>query len=107
MTSFTLQETVNHFLERSSVVYCCFLDAASAFDVVWHDGLLYKLYELGINGILRNIYTNMYSCISLDGLMSDWFPIKQSVRQGGVLSAWLCKRTPCWVRETVAGNIHS
>ena len=93
MTSFTLQETVNHFLERSSVVYCCFLDAASAFDVVWHDGLLYKLYELCVNGkmwrILRNIYSNMNSCISLDGLMSDWFPIKQSVRQGGVLSAWL------------------
>ena len=39
--------------------------------------------------ISRNIYTNMYICISLDGLMSDWFPIKQSVRQGGVLSAWL------------------
>ena len=94
MTSFTLQETVKHFLKRSSVVYCCFLDAASAFDVVWHDGLLYKLYELGVNGkmwrILRNIYSNMNSCISLDGLMSDWFPIKQSVRQGGVLSAWLC-----------------
>ena len=93
MTSFTLQETINHFIERNSVAFCCFLDASSAFDSVCHDGPFFKLFKMGINGkmwrVLRSIYLNMNSCVSFDGLKSDWFPIKRSVRQGGVLSAWL------------------
>ena len=48
---------------------------------------------MGENGkrwrVLRSIYSNMNSCVSFEGLKSDWFPIKQSVRQDGVLSAWL------------------
>ena len=28
-------------------------------------------------------------CVCHDGLMSQWFKLNQSVRQGGVLSAWL------------------
>ena len=34
MTSFTLQETVNHYIEMGSKVFCAMLDASSAFDVV-------------------------------------------------------------------------
>ena len=93
MTSFTLQETVNHFIERGSKVYCCMLDAASAFDHVWQDGLFYKLFNVGINGrlwrVLRSAYSNVRSCVSFDGILSRWFDVRQSVRQGGVLSAWL------------------
>ena len=46
MTSFILQETVNYNLERGSKTYCCMLDASSAFDTVWHDGLYFKLYNI-------------------------------------------------------------
>ena len=69
MTSFTLRETINHFIERGSKTYCCTLDASSAFDSVWIDRLFY--------------------CVFLDGVISPWFSVLQSVRQGGVLSAWL------------------
>ena len=31
----------------------------------------------------------MYSCVCHDGLMSQWFKLNQSARQGGLLSAWL------------------
>ena len=93
MTSFTLQETVNYFTERGTNVYCCLLDVSSAFDTVWIDGLFSKLFNIGINGkiwrLLYNAYLNMKSCVLYDGLLSDWFHLKQSVRQGGVLSAWL------------------
>ena len=82
-----------HFTERGSKVYCSLLDAKSAFDSVWHDGLFVKLFKLGINGkmwrLLRLTYNRMYSCVCHDGLMSQWFKLNQSVRQGGVLSAWL------------------
>ena len=48
--SFTISESINHMLERGNK-FACFLDVRKAFDTVWIDGLLYKLFsELGIKG---------------------------------------------------------
>ena len=43
--SFTILETINHMLERGSKLFGCFLDVKKAFDTVWIDGLLYKLFS--------------------------------------------------------------
>ena len=49
--SFTTLETINHMLERGSKIFGCFLDVRKAFDKVWIDELLYKLFtEFGIKG---------------------------------------------------------
>ena len=67
MTSFTLQETIHHFSERNSKTYCCVLDASSAFNTVWQDGLFYKLFNIGVNGrlwrVLRAAHNNVHSCV--------------------------------------------
>ena len=49
--SFTILEAINHMIERGSNVFTCFLEVRKAFDTVWIDGLLLKLFfEFGIRG---------------------------------------------------------
>ena len=51
--SFTILETINHMLERrgGGGGGGWFLEVRKAFDTVWIDGLLFKLFtELGIKG---------------------------------------------------------
>ena len=91
--SFILQETINYNVEKGSKVYTCLLDTSKAFDVVWFNGLFYKLYKFGIRGnmwrLLRDAYNGMLSSVLYRGFHSRWFSVKQSVRQGGVLLPWL------------------
>ena len=61
-----------------------------AFDRVWHDGLIYKLHELGVNiTLLKTVIAmliEMYSRVLHAGHYSDWFTVLQGKRQGGVWS---------------------
>ena len=62
--SFTLLEAINHMLERGSKMFSCFLDVQKAFDTVWIDGLMYKLFsDLGVSGKLwlanKDLYTDV------------------------------------------------
>ena len=71
----------------------CFLDARQAFDRVWHDGLFYKLSLLGVKPKLLHtviaMHSDMKSRVLYKGFHSDWFPILQGTRQGGVWSPFL------------------
>ena len=64
-----------------------------SFDQVWHDGMFYKLAKCGINKsilkVLINLYANMESCVRTQSQVSDWFPVLQGTRQGGVISPFL------------------
>ena len=58
--SFTILEKVNHMLERGSEIFGCLLAVRKAFDTVWIDFLLCKLFqEFDIKGrmwLLQRIY---------------------------------------------------
>ena len=65
-----------------------FLDISKAFDKVWHDGLLYKLKCLVVEGdfynILKNYLHNRKQRVVLSGQSSSWLEIIAGVPQGSV-----------------------
>ena len=70
-----------------------YLDMSKAFDKVWHEGLIFKLKQNGINGKLLKLLTN-YLCkrkqrVVINGSESDWDYIKSGVPQGSVLGPLL------------------
>ena len=93
LTSYLLHESIAYAKENSSKLYVCFLDAKKAFDKVWHAGLFYKMYNMGVDrSILRSVmemYDGMTSCVQYMGYRSPWFPVLQGTRQGGVISPFL------------------
>ena len=66
------------------------MDFKKAFDSVDRLKLWYKLGKLGICGkllnVLKSMYCNVKSCITIDGLKSDYFPNCLGLMQGEVLS---------------------
>ena len=88
-----LQETISYNRAKGKTVYVAFLDTRKAFDSVWIDGLLYKLYQKEIDSKLCRIAKGCYhdfSCrVFTGGMYSMWFPVKQGVHQGGPLSMFL------------------
>ena len=62
------------------------LDACKAFDVVWQESLLRKIYCAGIHGklwlCLSNLYSGAHLAVKWQGIFSS-FEIRQGVRQGG------------------------
>ena len=94
--SFTILETINHMLERESKVFGCFLDVRKAFDTVWIDGLLYKLfYEFGIKGrmwlAIKTLYTDVKAQVLYPGSLSRKFDVSQGTGQGRILAPFTYK----------------
>ena len=94
--SFTILESINHMLERGSKVFGCFLNVRKAFDTLWIDGLLFKLFsEFGIKGrmwlVIRNLYTGMKAQVLYSGSLLRKFDILQSTGQGRILAPFMCK----------------
>ena len=92
MSVLTLMESIQYYLQRDSPVFASFLDNEKAFDRIWHDGLFYKLYQLGVTGntwkLLHHCYTNNYAFVSYQGEKSDSYIVRQGVGQGRVISSW-------------------
>lgn len=90
---FNLQETICHYNDHGSSVYVAFLDCKKAYDTVWRKALMFKLHKLGLKGkiwkIIDDCHINNESTVAVNGTISEWFKIRQGVRQGGVLSGFL------------------
>ena len=91
--SFSILETINHMLERGSKVFSCF---PKAFDTVWIDGILYKLFsELGIGGrmwkVVEDLYTNVKAQVLYAGSLSRKIDVSQGKGQGRIFAPFMYK----------------
>ena len=94
--SFTILESINHMLERGGKVCGCFLDVRKAFDTVWIDGLLYKLFtEFDIRGrmwlAIKDLYTEVRGQVFYSSTLSRKFDISQGTGQGRILASFMYK----------------
>ena len=74
-------------------VRAVFLDISKAFDIVWHEGLIFKLKQNGISGkllkFLESYLCNRKERVVLNGYYSDYSDIESGVPQGSVLGPLL------------------
>ena len=70
-----------------------FLDISSAFDKVWHKGLLAKLEQIGICDavltLLKSYLSDRKQCVVVDGVKSPFLDINAGVPQGSRLGPLL------------------
>ena len=80
-------------LEDGRDVVFVSLDASSAFDRVWHDGLLFKLRQMGVRGNLydwiKSYLENRKQRVVINGKFSEWRDLGAGVPQGSILGPLL------------------
>ena len=88
-----LEQSIRRALASRGVVVALFCDLSSAFDLVWHTGLLYKLSRCGVEGALlawiRSFLTDRRFRVFVAGETSSSRGMSSGVPQGSVLSPML------------------
>ena len=93
---YVISESVNQAVEQWDNVFACFLDVRKAFDTVWHNGLLFKLYkelstDSGLWLIIKDLFQDLQAYVIHDGQFSSKFPISQDLGQGRSLAPFMYK----------------
>ena len=85
-----LKEAANQILKRGKTAYMIFLDVQKAYDKAWLDAILYALYRNGVGKknleIIRKLNTGLTAQIQTKYGLTRKITIRDSIRQGGVLS---------------------
>ena len=89
----SLVESIHSTLDIKLEVRSVYLDMSKAFDKVWHEGLIFKLKQNGIDGKLLGLFES-YLCnkkqrVVINGSESVWGKIDAGVPRGSVLGPLL------------------
>ncbi len=86
----TLKEAINTIKKMKKTAYIIFLDVQKAYDKAWLDAIMYVMHKNGLRGknweIMRKLNTNLQATIRTKYGNTRKIQIKDSIRQGGVLS---------------------
>jgi exonuclease III len=105
-----LSQTIVQGFEDKKHSAALFLDVAQAFDKVWHKGLLYKLFSIGLPNYLRSIISsfleNRTFSVKINCTRSSARRIRAGVPQGSILgpilfNIYMCD-LPIPLRSTLA-----
>ena len=84
------KEAVNAARSQKLPFYATFLDVTKAYDKAWIDAILYVMYKRGVNSklwqIIKKLNENLTANIHTKYGPTRKITIKDSIRQGGVLS---------------------
>ena len=90
---FSLTSIIQHRKASKLDTFPAFIDMNKAFDSINRPLLLYKLLRYNIQGKMYNaikaLYCRTFSCINLNGHLTEWFESLVGVRQGDNLSPTL------------------
>ena len=88
-----LKALIDSYKQKKKHIYACFVDFSSAFDSIWHQGLIYKMYKNGFSNkiikLLQSMYNKIQSCVKKQGVISESFNCNKGTRQGCSLSPTL------------------
>uniref|UniRef100_A0A0B7BNC7 Reverse transcriptase domain-containing protein n=1 Tax=Arion vulgaris TaxID=1028688 RepID=A0A0B7BNC7_9EUPU len=86
---FNMRTIIEKSREYNVDLYSCFIDYSKAFDCVEHQELWKIMGEMGfplhLIQIIRELYSHQMSAVRTCDDTSDWFDIRQGVRQGCIL----------------------
>ena len=90
---FRLSQSIMESFNRGEHVVAAFLDVKKAFDNVWHNGLRYKIYQLGLptkmTHWLSDFLVGWLIQVNVNSFLSSQINPKAGVLQGSVLSPLL------------------
>ena len=90
---FRLSQSIMESFNRGKHVVAAFLDVGKAFDNVWHNGLRYKIYQLGLpikmTRWLSDFLVGRLIQVNVNSFLSSQTNPKAGVLQGSVLSPLL------------------
>lgn len=79
-------------VNRESVV-AVFLDIEKAYDMLWKDGLLIKLNQMGIRGHMfqwiKQFLSERTIAVKINGIVSDSYRVENGIPQGSIISPLL------------------
>ena len=93
MCTSVFKEVVSYYVKRDTDVYCCFLDATKAFDLIRFDKLFQILCSKPLPGLCLRVLLDMYKRqkiqIKWNDTFSNKFSTSNGIRQGGIISPLL------------------